>query len=135
MEKKEAMEVLENWEYAGKISGAAYRDETETLAALAVCDEAAEKRGLNKEAVGRLFQKIISSPAARAGALAAVGVGGGTAGGFAIGQKVQADKSQEEIKQVAPRLFRAGFIQGARQGYMRGARAGAAHALGQRVKK
>lgn len=133
MIQEDAMEVMENWEYAGKIAGASYRDEIEKLAALAICDEAAEKRGLDKEAIGQLFRKIITSPGARVGALAALGLGGG-AGGYAIGQKVQSEKTEEELREVAPRLFRAGFVQGARQGYMRGARAGFAHAAGQRQK-
>ena len=114
-------EMLENWAAAGMIAGAAYADEMKKLATLRMIDLALEQKDLDeKTAAGfkDLAGKILKSPATKA-----IGIGGavalGAGGGMMLGKKREHEKDEAELQSIAPQVFRAGFVQGARAGFGR----------------
>jgi len=125
-------ELLENHAAAGLIAGEAYADEMAKCAELHLLDELIEKKAIDeKQAAGALdvVKKLVSGPIGKG-----LGFGAATAtGGYAAGQHLGTQKAEEQasakIKQLAPRVFRSGFVHGARHGFQRGARLGIVHGM------
>ena len=127
--------MLDNWNAAGLICGGAFSDEMQKLAFLKHVDDCVAQ-GMTKEALHPMLAgaaKILKSPIARRVGGAALLAGAGGAGGAIAGRKVERSKAEEEMQQIAPQVFRAGFVQGARAGFMQGAQAGYREAKGERA--
>ena len=134
MDQNEANATLENWEYAGKIAGSAYVDEYVKLARLFLCDRMMEKEGVDKEAVLSFAKKIFTSPAGRVLGLTSAALGAGGVAGHALTAKNTKEQVDMQVKAVAPKLFQAGFISGARRGFLAGAKKMHAALSGRREK-
>ena len=110
------MDDRENWAEAGLICGHAYADEVIKLGALAELDAELEKT-TDKEAAHALLglaAKVIKHPATRA--IGFSGLAGGA--GLILGKKQERTKAEGELVAVAPDIFRAGFNQGVRAGFV-----------------
>lgn len=108
--------MLENWAAAGLIAGAAYGDEMKKLATLHMIDLATSNKDLDeKTAAGfkDLAAKVMKSPATKIVGAAGLAAGAGVAGA-AIGKKKEHEKDEAELQALAPQVFRAGFLHGAR---------------------
>jgi len=125
-------DFLANHAAAGLIAGEAYADEMAKMAELHLIDELIEKKAVDeKTAAGAmdLVKKLVTGPIGKG-----LAFGGATAtGGFAAGQHLGGQKAEEEasekIRQLAPKVFRSGFVHGARHGFQRGARLGIVHGM------
>jgi hypothetical protein len=121
MDQEQINATLQNWEYAGKIAGSAYTDEMGKLSKLLLCDVVMQKEGMTKEALISFVKKLVATPTRRAIGLAAAALGAGGIAGHQIGAKDTQEQVEMQVRAVAPKLFQAGFISGAKRGFLMGA--------------
>lgn len=124
-------QTKDNWFVAGLIAGEGFADEYIKMAGLHALDLHVAENGFDKEAAGlarRALHAVTKSIGVRrvSGALALAGAG--AAGGSVVTQKHEQEKAMARLQHMAPKIYRHGFITGARQGFARGARAGFMHA-------
>jgi len=128
-------QAKENWAVAGLIAGEAFADEFKKMAGVFLLERYVADNGFTKDAAGlarRAFKAVTTSPALRRIGIPAAALAAGGGAGAIVGMKKERQEAMEEINTIAPKIFRHGFVQGARQGFARGARAGFLHARGER---
>ncbi len=124
-------QTKENWFAAGLFAGEGFADEYMKMAGLRVLDLHVAEHGFDKEAAGlarRALHAVTRSIGVRRVGGAVALAGAGAAGGAIVAQKSEQEKALTRLQSMAPKIYRHGFITGARQGFARGARAGFMHA-------
>jgi hypothetical protein len=129
-------QTKENWAVAGLISGEAFADEYMKMAGVFLLQQHLDENGFDKEAAGlarRALKAVTSIPGLRRVGIPVATAAAGGAGGAFLGKKEEQEKAMAQMQAMAPRIYRHGFIIGARQGFARGAKAGFMHAKGERT--